>query len=151
MCPLLLPSKGHFLRRLIDESCPGTRRAQRRLRNRVGFVARCGGHDGLGSTILSASVAAGASSFAGADIRRLVRPVIEATVSLCTSIIFRVGTRSGGPIGPFDVVEKLMRKHPQDPDGAISKVYSGRPHLCWLAPAASRTFNITGFPVTGAR
>ena len=104
--------------------------------------------DGLGSTIIPASVAAGASSFAGADIRRLARPVIEATVSLCTSDHLPLSEPAVAVRSVLlDVVEKLMRKHPQGiPDGAISKVYGGRPHLCWLVPAASPNFNrYTGF------
>jgi LysR family nitrogen assimilation transcriptional regulator len=70
--------------------------------------------DGLGSTILPASVAASASSFAGADIRRLVRPVIEATVSLCTSDHLPLSEPALAVRSVLlDVVEKLMRKHPQ--------------------------------------
>ena len=41
--------------------------------------------EGLGSTVLPASVAGGPAGFAGVALRRLVRPVIEATVSLCVS------------------------------------------------------------------
>src|SRR5439155_20062765 len=84
--PLLLPSRGHFLRRLIDESLARARVGPNVV-SEIESVTSLGAAvmDGLGSTILPASVAAGASSFAGADIRRLVRPVIEATVSLCTS------------------------------------------------------------------
>jgi len=84
--PLLLPSKGHFLRRLIDESM-GRARVVHNVVSEIESVSSLGAAvmDGLGSTIIPASVAASASSFAGADIRRLARPVIEATVSLCTS------------------------------------------------------------------
>jgi len=41
--------------------------------------------DGLGSTILPASVVSETSSFAGAQVRPLTTPVIDATVSLCVS------------------------------------------------------------------
>jgi len=84
--PLLLPSKGHFLRRLIDESM-GRARVAHKVVSEIESVSSLGAAvmDGLGSTIIPASVAAGASSFAGARHQAAGAPVIEATVSLCTS------------------------------------------------------------------
>jgi len=113
--PLLLPSRGHFLRRLIDESLSRARVVPN-VSSEIESVSSLGAAvmDGLGSTILPASVAASASSFAGADIRRLVRPVIEATVSLCTSDHLPLSEPALAVRSVLlDVVEKLMRKHPQ--------------------------------------
>jgi LysR family nitrogen assimilation transcriptional regulator len=113
--PLLLPSRGHFLRRLIDESLSRARVVPNVVYE-IESVSSLGAAvmDGLGSTILPASVAAGASSFAGADIRRLARPVIEATVSLCTSDHLPLSEPALAVRSVLlDVVEKLMRKHPQ--------------------------------------
>ena len=113
--PLLLPSRGHFLRRLIDE-CLSRARVVPNVVYEIESVSSLGAAvmDGLGSTILPASVAAGASSFAGADIRRLARPVIEATVSLCASDHLPLSEPALAVRSVLlDVVEKLMRKHPQ--------------------------------------
>jgi LysR family transcriptional regulator, nitrogen assimilation regulatory protein len=113
--PLLLPSRGHFLRRLIDESLSRARVVPN-VSSEIESVSSLGAAvmDGLGSTILPASVAASASSFAGADIRRLARPVIEATVSLCTSDHLPLSEPALAVRSVVvDVVEKLMRKHPR--------------------------------------
>lgn len=84
--PLLLPSKTHFLRRLIDEGLSRARSepdvvAEIESRSALGAAVL----DGLGSTILPGSVVTDAPTFAGAQIRRLTTPVIDATVSLCVS------------------------------------------------------------------
>jgi LysR family nitrogen assimilation transcriptional regulator len=112
---LLLPSQGHFLRRLIDESLARARVAPNVV-SEIESVSALGAAvtEGLGSTILPASVAASASSFGGVEVRRLVRPAIEATVSLCISDHLplsepALATRSV----LLTVVEKLMRSHPQ--------------------------------------
>jgi LysR family nitrogen assimilation transcriptional regulator len=112
---LLLPSQGHFLRRLIDESLARARVAPNVV-SEIESVSALGAAvtEGLGSTILPASVAATASSFGGVEVRRLVRPAIEATVSLCVSDHLplsepALATRSV----LLTVVEKLMRSHPQ--------------------------------------
>jgi LysR family transcriptional regulator, nitrogen assimilation regulatory protein len=112
---LLLPSQGHFLRRLIDESLARAR-VTPNVVSEIESVSALGAAvtEGLGSTILPASVAATASSFAGVEVRRLVRPAIEATVSLCVSDHLplsepALATRSV----LLTVVEKLMRGHPQ--------------------------------------
>jgi len=112
---LLLPSQGHFLRRLIDESLARAR-VTPKVVSEIESVSALGAAvtEGLGSTILPASVAASASSFAGVEVRRLVRPAIEATVSLCVSAHLplsepALATRSV----LLTVVEKLMRSHPQ--------------------------------------
>jgi LysR family nitrogen assimilation transcriptional regulator len=112
---LLLPSKGHFLRHLIDESLSRARVAPQVVYE-IESVSSLGAAvmDGLGSTIVPASVASGGSSFTGADIRRLARPVIEATVSLCTSDHLPLSEPAVAARSVLlDVVEKLMRQHPQ--------------------------------------
>jgi LysR family nitrogen assimilation transcriptional regulator len=83
---LLLPSRGHFLRQMIDESLARARVAPRvsaEIESVSSLVAAV--MDGLGSTILPGSVAASAAGFRGADVRPLIRPAMTATVSLCVS------------------------------------------------------------------
>jgi LysR family nitrogen assimilation transcriptional regulator len=84
--PLLLPSKSHLLRRLIDEALSRAR-VTPEVTSEIESVPALSAAvlDGFGSTILPASVVTETASFAGAQVRPLVRPVIEATVSLCTS------------------------------------------------------------------
>nr|WP_250808828.1 nitrogen assimilation transcriptional regulator NAC [Neorhizobium tomejilense] len=84
--PLLLPSKTHFLRRLIDEGLSRAR-SEPDVVAEIESVPALGAAvlDGLGSTILPGSVVTDAPTFAGAQIRRLTTPVIDATVSLCVS------------------------------------------------------------------
>lgn len=84
--PLLLPSKGHLLRRLIDEALARAR-ASPDVVSEIESVPALGAAvlDGLGSTILPASVVTETSGFAGAQVRALTKPVIDATVSLCVS------------------------------------------------------------------
>jgi LysR family nitrogen assimilation transcriptional regulator len=112
--PLLLPSRGHFLRQLIDESLSRARVAPTVV-SEIESVSSLGAAvmDGLGSTILPASVATGGSSFTGADVRRLAHPVIEATVSLCTSDHLPLSEPALAVRSVLlDSVDKLMRKHP---------------------------------------
>lgn len=84
--PLLLPSKTHFLRRLIDEGMSRAR-SEPDVVAEIESVPALGAAvlNGLGSTILPGSVVTDAPTFAGAQIRRLTTPVIDATVSLCVS------------------------------------------------------------------
>lgn len=84
--PLLLPSKNHLLRRLIDEAL-GRARATPAVIAEIESVPALSAAvlDGLGSTILPASVVTATPSFSGSQIRHLTRPVIDATVSLCVS------------------------------------------------------------------
>jgi LysR family nitrogen assimilation transcriptional regulator len=113
--PLLLPSRGHFLRRLIDESLARAR-VLPKVVSEIESVSALGAAviDGLGSTILPASVTAGSAGFAGAEVRRLVRPVIEATVSLCTSDHLPLSEPALAVRSVLiDIVERLMRNHPQ--------------------------------------
>jgi len=83
---LLLPSKSHLLRRLIDEALSRAR-VTPEVTSEIESVPALSAAvlEGLGSTILPASMVTETASFAGARVRPLVRPVIEATVSLCTS------------------------------------------------------------------
>lgn len=83
---LLLPSGGHFLRRMIDEGLARARVTPRVL-SEIESVSSLGAAvlEGLGATILPGSVAGSVASFGGASVRRLVRPAMTATVSLCVS------------------------------------------------------------------
>lgn len=83
---LLLPSGGHFLRRMIDEGLARAR-VTPRVVCEIESVPSLGAAvlDGLGATILPGSVAGSVASFGGAVVRRLVRPAMTATVSLCIS------------------------------------------------------------------
>ena len=111
---LLLPSKGHFLRHLIDESFARAR-VTPNVVSEIESVTALGAAvmNGLGSTILPASVTAGTSSFLGADVRRLVRPAIEATVSLCVSDHLPLSEPAVAVRAVLlAVVERLMRNHP---------------------------------------
>lgn len=83
---MLLPSKGHFLRRLIDDAL-GRARSKPEVISEVESVPALAAAvlDGLGSTILPASVVLETASFRGAQLHPLNKPVIDATVSLCTS------------------------------------------------------------------
>ncbi|KQY50645.1 LysR family transcriptional regulator [Rhizobium sp. Root491] len=84
--PMLLPSKAHFLRRLIDEGLARAR-AKPEVISELESVPALGAAvlDGLGSTILPASVVLETASFSGAQLHPLTTPVIDATVSLCVS------------------------------------------------------------------
>jgi LysR family nitrogen assimilation transcriptional regulator len=84
--PFLLPSKGHLLRRLIDEAF-GRAGAVPDIVAEIESVPALGAavNDGLGSTILPASVVTDTLNFSGVQIRALTKPVIDATVSLCFS------------------------------------------------------------------
>jgi LysR family nitrogen assimilation transcriptional regulator len=111
---LLLPSRGHFLRHLIDESFARARVTPNVI-SEIESVSALGAAvmNGLGSTILPASVTAGTSSFLGADVRRLVRPAIEATVSLCVSDHLPLSEPAVAVRAVLlAVVERLMRNHP---------------------------------------
>lgn len=83
---LLLPSGGHFLRRMIDEGLARAR-VTPRVVSEIESVSSLGAAvlEGLGATILPGSVAGSVASFGGATVRRLVRPAMTATVSLCVS------------------------------------------------------------------
>jgi len=83
--PMLLPSKSHMLRRLIDEAFARARTVPK-LVSEVESIPSLGAAvmDGLGSAILPASVLT-SSSFHGAQVHALVHPVIEATVCLSVS------------------------------------------------------------------
>ncbi len=83
---MLLPSKSHFLRRLIDDAL-GRARSKPEVISEVESVPALAGAvlDGLGSTILPASVVLETTSFGGAQLHPLNKPVIDATVSLCIS------------------------------------------------------------------
>lgn len=84
--PLLLPSKAHLLRRLIDDALARARSTPRVVSEVESVPALSAAVlNGLGATILPASVVTETASFSGAQVRALTRPVIDATVSLCVS------------------------------------------------------------------
>lgn len=84
--PLLLPSKSHFLRRLIDDALSRARAKPEVISELESIPAlEAAVLDGLGSTILPASLVSETASFKGAQLHPLTKPVIDATVSLCTS------------------------------------------------------------------
>ncbi|MBD2748822.1 nitrogen assimilation transcriptional regulator NAC [Microvirga sp. BT688] len=113
--PLLLPSKSHLLRRLIDEALSRARVTPEVISEIESIPALSAAVlDGLGSTILPASVVTETASFAGAQVRPLVRPVIEATVSLCTSDHLPLSEPALAARSVLlATVEKLMRDHHQ--------------------------------------
>ncbi len=113
--PLLLPSKGHLLRRLIDEALARAR-AVPDVVSEIESVPALGAAvlDGLGSTILPASVVTETSGFAGAQVRALTKPVIDATVSLCVSDHLPLSEPALAARSVLlDIVGKLMSSHHQ--------------------------------------
>ncbi|WKL23703.1 nitrogen assimilation transcriptional regulator NAC (plasmid) [Agrobacterium tumefaciens] len=84
--PMLLPSKSHFLRRLIDDAL-GRARSKPHVISELESIPALSAAvlDGLGSTILPASVVSETTNFQGTQLHPLTKPVIDATVSLCTS------------------------------------------------------------------
>ncbi|SLN63239.1 HTH-type transcriptional regulator CysL [Aquimixticola soesokkakensis] len=83
--PLVLPGRGHFLRKLIDE-------AFARVRIDPVVVAEIDSvpslaaavKSGIGASILPLSVVRGTPGLENAHVRKLVKPAIRADVSLCT-------------------------------------------------------------------
>jgi LysR family nitrogen assimilation transcriptional regulator len=113
--PLLLPSKSHLLRRLIDEALSRAR-VTAEVASEIESVPALSAAvlDGLGSTILPASVVTETASFTGVQVRPLVRPVIEATVSLCTSDHLPLSEPALAARSVLlATVERLMRTHHQ--------------------------------------
>ena len=83
---MLLPSKGHFLRRLIDDSfarAQVTPHVFAEIESTATLAAAV--KEGLGATILPHSIASTTAQNSGALIFRLKRPTIEAGVYLCIS------------------------------------------------------------------
>jgi LysR family nitrogen assimilation transcriptional regulator len=83
---LLVPSRAHTLRQLIDHSFARARTAPLIVAE-IESVATLGVavQEGLGSTILPWSAARAIAGLDGTAIRRLTHPRIEAAVSLCVS------------------------------------------------------------------
>ncbi len=113
--PLLLPSKSHLLRRLIDEALARARVAPQVISEIESVPALSAAVlDGLGSTILPASVVTETSSFAGAQVRALTKPVIDATVSLCVSDHLPLSEPAIAARSVLlDIVGRLMSSHHQ--------------------------------------
>lgn len=83
--PLLLPSKNHFLRRVIDDAFARARTTPQ-LVSEIESVPLIGAAvmDGLGATILPASIQL-SSSFSDASIQSLSHPAIDVPVCLAVS------------------------------------------------------------------
>jgi len=84
--PLLLPSRGHFLRKLIDDSL-NRAKVEANVVSEVESVAALAAavEAGIGATILPASVIRSLDVFSHMRLFSLTKPAIEATVSLCIS------------------------------------------------------------------
>jgi len=84
--PLLLPSRGHFLRKLIDDSLNRAKVEANVVGEVESVVALAAAvRAGLGATILPASVIRSSDSFSDMSLSGLTKPAIEATISLCVS------------------------------------------------------------------
>lgn len=83
--PLVLPARGHFLRKLIDEAFLRAR-VEPAVVAEIESVAALAAavRVGLGASILPRSVAVSTAGLEDARIHRLVKPAIHANVSLCT-------------------------------------------------------------------
>jgi len=82
--PLLLPSRGHFLRKLIDDSLNRAKVEANLVCELESVTALAAAVEaGLGATILPASVIRSLEVFSGLAVFSLTKPAIEATVSLC--------------------------------------------------------------------
>jgi LysR family nitrogen assimilation transcriptional regulator len=83
---LLLPSRMHFLRRLIDDEFARIGVAPR-ITAEIESAAtlRQAIEVGLGATILPAAVAGMSSAADGPIVRRIVEPTMQATISLCVT------------------------------------------------------------------
>lgn len=82
---LVLPGRDHFLRKLIDQAFARAHVEPKVVAeiDSVGALAAAV-EAGIGASILPMSVARGTAGLEKAQVRRLVRPTIEAKVSLCT-------------------------------------------------------------------
>jgi LysR family nitrogen assimilation transcriptional regulator len=111
---LLLPTKGHLLRRLIDESFARARTTPH-VAAELESVAALGAavSAGVGATILPYSVAM-APGLGGVQVRRLVRPATEATVSLCISDHFPLSEPATAALSVLEEIldELLSSRHP---------------------------------------
>lgn len=113
--PLLLPSKAHLLRRLIDDALARARVSPEVISEIESVPALSAAVlDGLGSTILPASVVTETSGFAGAEVRALTKPVIDATISLCVSDHLPLSEPAIAARSVLlEIVSRLMSSHHQ--------------------------------------
>jgi LysR family transcriptional regulator, nitrogen assimilation regulatory protein len=113
--PLLLPSKGHLLRRLIDDALARARVSPQVISEVESVPALSAAVlDGFGSTILPASVVTETSSFAGSEVRALTKPVIDAAISLCVSDHLPLSEPAIAARSVLlDTVSKLLSSHRQ--------------------------------------
>ncbi|MGO8059212.1 nitrogen assimilation transcriptional regulator NAC [Rhizobium johnstonii] len=111
--PLLLPSKAHLLRRLIDDALARARATPDVVAEIESVPALSAAVlEGLGSTILPASVVTETAIFSGAQVRALTKPVIDATVSLCVADHLPLSEPAIAARSVLlDVVGKLMSSH----------------------------------------
>lgn len=83
--PLVLPGRTHFLRKLIDEAFARARVTPVvvvEIESVASLAAAV--RQGIGASILPKSVASGTAGLENARIRSLIKPAIQAKVSLCT-------------------------------------------------------------------
>jgi LysR family nitrogen assimilation transcriptional regulator len=83
--PLVLPGRGHFLRKLIDEAFARVR-IEPIVVAEIDSVASLAAavKSGIGASILPMSVVKGTHGLENVHVRKLVKPAIQADVSLCT-------------------------------------------------------------------
>jgi LysR family nitrogen assimilation transcriptional regulator len=83
---LLLPGRTHFLRRLIDGALAQAQVKPRIVAEIESAATLCQAIEaGLGATVLPRALVASYPGERRPEVRRLVAPVLEATVSLCVS------------------------------------------------------------------
>jgi len=83
--PLVLPGRGHFLRKLIEEAFSRAR-VEPEVVAEIESVAALAAavRSGIGATILPMSVASGTAGLEDSRVYKLIKPAIHANVSLCT-------------------------------------------------------------------
>jgi LysR family nitrogen assimilation transcriptional regulator len=83
---LLLPGRTHFLRRLIDSALTRAQVKPRIVAEIESAATLCQAIDaGLGATVLPRALVASFPGERRPEVRRMVGPMLEATVSLCVS------------------------------------------------------------------
>lgn len=104
--PLLLPSRIHYLRQVIDAAFNRARVVPRVVAEIESIATlRAALEDGLGATILPWTVATAMADGTSSAKRRLTNPAIGATISLCTSDHLPL---SEPAVAVLDILRKVM-------------------------------------------
>lgn len=104
--PLLLPSRVHYLRQVIDASFNRARIVPRVVAEIESIATlRAALGDGLGATILPWTVASTMADGTSSATRRLTNPAIGATISLCISDHLPL---SEPAVAVLDILRKVM-------------------------------------------